>query len=87
MSKFAQSTIKAPSQRFPLTGNSSYRRTLKKRETIEDPNERERILSACHQRCADRTLKVLEKNGGIFIKLGQHLVSTREQYPGPIDFL
>lgn len=33
------------------------------------------MLKACHQRCADRTLKVLEKNGGIFIKLGQHLVS------------
>lgn len=32
------------------------------------------MLRACHKRCAERTLKVLEKNGGIFIKLGQHLV-------------
>lgn len=32
------------------------------------------MLAACHKRCAQRTLKVLEKNGGIFIKLGQHLV-------------
>lgn len=32
------------------------------------------MLKACHKRCAERTLKVLEKNGGIFIKLGQHLV-------------
>jgi aarF domain-containing kinase len=33
------------------------------------------ILKACHKRCAERTLKVLEKNGSIFIKLGQHLSS------------
>ena len=33
------------------------------------------MLSACHKRCAERTLKVLEKNGSIFIKLGQHLSS------------
>lgn len=32
------------------------------------------MLKACHKRCALRTLKVLEANGGIFIKLGQHLV-------------
>ncbi|CAH0005010.1 unnamed protein product [Clonostachys byssicola] len=60
---------------------NDYRRTLKKRETIEDPDERERILSACHQRCADRTLKVLEKNGGIFIKLGQHLSAMNYLLP------
>jgi aarF domain-containing kinase len=33
------------------------------------------VLKACHKRCAERTLKVLEKNGSIFIKLGQHLSS------------
>ncbi|KAH0445396.1 hypothetical protein IEQ34_025518 [Dendrobium chrysotoxum] len=33
------------------------------------------MLRACHQRCADRTLHVLEKNGSIFLKLGQHLSS------------
>ena len=32
-------------------------------------------MNACHRRCAERTLKVLEKNGSIFIKLGQHLSS------------
>lgn len=36
------------------------------------------MLKSCHKRCAERTLKVLEKNGGIFIKLGQHLV----RFPG-----
>lgn len=34
------------------------------------------MLKACHKRCALRTLKVLEKSGGIFIKLGQHLVGS-----------
>ena len=49
--------------------------TLNKNENIEDEEAQNRALKDCHQRCADRTLKVLEKNGSIFIKLGQHLVS------------
>jgi aarF domain-containing kinase len=47
---------------------------LNQNDKTEDEAERTRSLKACHQRCADRTLKVLEKNGSIFIKLGQHLV-------------
>jgi len=53
---------------------SSYRTTLNQREKISDEEEQTRLLKDCHKRCAVRTLKVLEKNGGIFIKLGQHLV-------------
>ena len=53
---------------------SSYRTTLNQRETVEDAEERARLLRDCHKRCAERTLKALETNGGIFIKLGQHLV-------------
>ena len=53
---------------------NDYRKTLNAREKIEDPEEKQRLLRECHQRCADRTLEVLEKSGGIFIKLGQHLV-------------
>lgn len=30
-------------------------------------------LSKCHLKCAKITLKALEKNGGIYIKLGQHI--------------
>ncbi|KAK6076766.1 ABC1 family protein [Seiridium cupressi] len=52
---------------------SDYRTTLSKREKIEDAEESDKLLRKCHKRCAERTLKVLEKNGGIFIKLGQHL--------------
>ncbi|RMD40617.1 hypothetical protein DV735_g4517, partial [Chaetothyriales sp. CBS 134920] len=52
---------------------NDYRVTLK--EQHGDPEEDARILKACHKRCAERTLKVLEQNGSIFIKLGQHLSS------------
>ncbi|KAI1778698.1 ABC1-domain-containing protein [Hypoxylon cercidicola] len=52
---------------------NDYRTSLNKRDTTEDPEEQDVILKTCHKRCAERTLKVLEKNGGIFIKLGQHL--------------
>lgn len=30
-------------------------------------------LSKCHLKCAEITLRALEKNGGIYIKLGQHI--------------
>lgn len=30
-------------------------------------------MSACHLKCARRVLAVLERNGGIYIKLGQHI--------------
>ncbi|KAB8216832.1 ABC1 family-domain-containing protein [Aspergillus novoparasiticus] len=52
---------------------NDYRVTLN-RET-SSPEERNEELRACHKRCAERTLRVLEKNGSIFIKLGQHLSS------------
>jgi aarF domain-containing kinase len=60
----------------------SYRVTLNANEKLGDDEEEQKTksLKACHQRCADRTLKVLEKNGSIFIKLGQHLVSSEAKY-------
>jgi predicted unusual protein kinase regulating ubiquinone biosynthesis (AarF/ABC1/UbiB family) len=58
-----------------MVNGSSYRVTLNYNEKMESEEEQNISLKACHQRCADRTLKVLEKNGSIFIKLGQHLVS------------
>ncbi|KAF9880890.1 ubiquinone biosynthesis [Colletotrichum karsti] len=60
---------------------NDYRTTLNQQEKIEDPEVQSRILKDCHQRCADRTLKVLEKNGGIFIKLGQHLSAMNYLLP------
>ncbi|KAJ1326292.1 CDK inhibitor PHO81 [Microdochium nivale] len=52
---------------------NDYRTSLNKRDKAEDPDAKDGILRRCHKRCAERTLKVLEKNGGIFIKLGQHV--------------
>ncbi|KAI0811344.1 ABC1-domain-containing protein [Xylaria sp. FL0064] len=52
---------------------NDYRTSLNQREKLDDADEQDTILKQCHKRCAERTLKVLEKNGGIFIKLGQHL--------------
>ena len=51
----------------------SYRTTLNQKS--DTPEEEESFLKACHKRCAERTLRVLEKNGSVFIKLGQHLSS------------
>ncbi|KAL1586701.1 hypothetical protein WHR41_04638 [Cladosporium halotolerans] len=56
---------------------NDYRNTLKKHE---DPNYAA-LLSACHKRCAQRTLVAMEKNGSIFIKLGQHLSSLNYLLP------
>jgi len=60
---------------------NDYRVTLNQNEKTEDEEERNRSLKACHQRCADRTLEVLEKNGSIFIKLGQHLSAMNYLLP------
>jgi len=60
---------------------NDYRVTLNQNDKTEDEEERARQLKDCHQRCADRTLKVLEKNGSIFIKLGQHLSAMNYLLP------
>jgi aarF domain-containing kinase len=52
---------------------NDYRVTLNKETS--SPEERDALIKACHKRCAERTLRVLETNGSIFIKLGQHLSS------------
>ncbi|TAQ91497.1 hypothetical protein B7494_g201 [Chlorociboria aeruginascens] len=60
---------------------NDYRVTLNENEKTEDEEEQNTRLKACHQRCANRTLKVLEKNGSIFIKLGQHLSAMNYLLP------
>ncbi|TVY81044.1 ABC1 family protein MCP2-like protein [Lachnellula suecica] len=60
---------------------NDYRVTLNQNDKMEDEAEKDRSLKACHKRCADRTLKVLEKNGSIFIKLGQHLSAMNYLLP------
>ena len=56
---------------------NDYLKTLKKHD---DPRYEE-MLKACHKRCAERTLSAMEKNGSIFIKLGQHLSSLNYLLP------
>ncbi|KAJ5889865.1 hypothetical protein N7504_010675 [Penicillium tannophilum] len=58
---------------------NDYRVTLK--QEFPTPEESDANLRACHKRCAERTLRVLEKNGSIFIKLGQHLSSMSYLLP------
>lgn len=38
-----------------------------------DPNDRKHALAEAHQRAADITFQAIQKNGGVYIKLGQHL--------------
>lgn len=56
---------------------NDYRKTLKRSEDSDYAKQ----LSACHKRCAERTLQAMEKNGSIFIKLGQHLSSLNYLLP------
>ncbi|KAI9678080.1 MAG: hypothetical protein M1817_006024 [Caeruleum heppii] len=58
---------------------NDYRTTLNFK--TDDEDEQSTLLKACHKRCAERTLRTLEKNGSIFIKLGQHLSSMNYLLP------
>lgn len=60
---------------------NDYRTTLNAKSSVEEPEKQAELLKACHKRCAERTLRVLEKNGGIFIKLGQHLSAMNYLLP------
>lgn len=59
---------------------NDYRRTLSQYDALPEPDYHA-LLKACHQRCAERTLVVLQKNGSIFVKLGQHLSSMNYLLP------
>lgn len=54
-----------------------YTRVLGKKDDPDFTN----MLSVCHKRCAERTLEAMEKNGSVFIKLGQHLSSLNYLLP------
>ncbi|PFH61829.1 hypothetical protein XA68_16163 [Ophiocordyceps unilateralis] len=60
---------------------NDYRTTLNAKAAAADGDDQTAMLKACHKRCAERTLRVLEKNGGIFIKLGQHLSAMNYLLP------
>jgi hypothetical protein len=56
-----------------------YRMVMRRKHSDEELRAKE--MSDCHTRCARRTLRVLEKNGGIYIKLGQHLAALSYLIP------
>lgn len=43
--------------------------------------EYDKALSECHDKCATITLHALERNGGVFIKLGQHIGAMTYMLP------
>ncbi|KAF9345652.1 hypothetical protein BGX34_004575 [Mortierella sp. NVP85] len=47
----------------------------------QDEKERANRMSALHKRSAERLREMLRKNGGIYIKLGQHLASLKYLLP------
>lgn len=47
----------------------------------DSPNDRNKALSETHLKAANITLKALEKNGGIYIKLGQHITALTYLLP------
>ncbi|CAE6478417.1 unnamed protein product [Rhizoctonia solani] len=68
--------------------------------SIPDDAKRTQAYSSCHKRSAERVLNALQLNGGIYIKLGQHMSSIQvlpkewtstmrplqdQCYPTPID--
>jgi len=57
-----------------------YRMAIKRGHTLDEETAT-REMSECHLRCAKRALGVFEKNGGIYIKLGQHLAALSYLIP------
>ncbi|KAF9169074.1 hypothetical protein BGX20_010829 [Mortierella sp. AD010] len=47
----------------------------------EDEIERKRRRRKLHKRCAERVMAMMRENGGIYIKLGQHLASLKYLLP------
>ncbi|KAK6200029.1 ABC1 family-domain-containing protein [Scheffersomyces amazonensis] len=57
----------------------AYKKTLSGKYNTED--ERQSALSKTHKKAAEITLKALEHNGGVYIKLGQHITALTYLLP------
>lgn len=44
-------------------------------------------MKKCHKRSADRILDLCRRNGGVFIKVGQHVASLQYLLPGMLFIL
>ncbi len=71
-------TVVHPSQQVGSIG-LDYKRSLYARGVDPDSPDYPGIRSRCHQRSADKLLKLCRDNGGCFIKVGQHI--------GALDYL
>jgi hypothetical protein len=49
-------------------------------------DEKARVMGEIHTRCLKRALKVFKKNGGIYIKLDQHLAALSYIIPIVLPF-
>jgi aarF domain-containing kinase len=58
---------------FAATTFADYQWSLSLKELHQNPSLREDIKKQCHQRGAHRLVKLCFSNGGIYIKLGQHI--------------
>lgn len=47
----------------------------------EDSDEYKEVQRECHQRCADRVLKLSQENGGIYLKFGQYIGNLERVIP------
>lgn len=56
-----------------------YRMTMRRKHDNEE--EAAQAMNDCHLRCAQRSLRVFMKNGGIYIKIGQHLAALSYLIP------
>ncbi len=56
-----------------------YRMTMQRK--FDDEEDQAKDMSECHLRSARRALRVFEENGGIYIKLGQHLAALSYLIP------
>ncbi|TPX62339.1 hypothetical protein PhCBS80983_g00540 [Powellomyces hirtus] len=52
-----------------------YKWSLRKGPELIGQDEYDALKSRCHQRCADRLLKLCMDNRGIYVKLGQHIAA------------
>ena len=60
-------------KRSSIVGIATMRCFYHYKRLLSNPDYTDEDLSRCHKRCALITLHALERNGGIFIKLGQHI--------------
>lgn len=58
-----------------------YKLSLARANSETDPEDYQSRLKGCHQRGAERLLALAKSNGGVFIKVGQHVASLQYLLP------